>query len=100
MAISDRRKPGPKPKPAEDYLWARIDADDAADVEGCWPWQGGMFDSGYGRASRHSRGLRAHRFAYEVLVGPIGDWQLDHICRNKRCVNPWHLEKVDAEDHA
>ena len=39
--------------------------------------------------------MRAHRFAYELLVGPVPQGlQLDHLCRNRRCVNPEHLEPV------
>lgn len=90
----------PAPASDEEYFWARLDPEDAADVEGCWPWQGMVVQNGYGMAFRGGRDVGAHRFAYEFLVGPLGDWHLDHLCRNKLCVNPWHLEKVDPKENA
>lgn len=50
---------------------------------------------GYGRFTVNGERVRVHRFAYELLVGPIPDGHvLDHLCRNRRCVNPDHLEAV------
>jgi hypothetical protein len=52
----------------------------------------GLFNLG---ADNDRRPVRAHRFAYENLVGEIPDGlALDHLCRNPRCVNPDHLEPV------
>lgn len=46
-------------------------------------------------ADRKHRFARAHRFAYELLVGPIPEGlEIDHLCRNRGCVNPDHLEAV------
>lgn len=67
----------------------------------CWNWTGHVSSKGYARIRVRS-GLvgpklfmRAHRFAYELLVGAIPDGlTLDHLCRNRRCVNPAHLEAV------
>jgi hypothetical protein len=62
---------------------------------GCWLWTGILFKSGYGWFSVHSKVWRAHRWAYEHLVGPIPDGMvLDHLCKVKSCVNPDHLEPV------
>ena len=45
--------------------------------------------------------VMAHRFAYEEYVGPIPDGlQIDHLCRNKWCVNPEHLEPVTCRENA
>lgn len=62
---------------------------------GCWEWTGTILDSGYGQYWSDGRGVYAHRYVYEQLVGPIPDGlTLDHLCRNRRCVNPAHLEPV------
>jgi hypothetical protein len=62
----------------------------------CWFWQGHT-GNGYGRF----RGERAHRFAYRIAKGPIpGDLLIRHLCGNKLCVNPHHLEPGTMADNA
>lgn len=72
--------------------------------DGCWDWIGGCTGNGYGAFVPELGGpqVRAHRFVYELLVGPIpAGLQLDHLCRRRRCVRPGHLEPVtEAENHA
>jgi hypothetical protein len=63
--------------------------------DGCWEWQGALRD-GYG-IFRHPSlpSQQAHRIAYELLEGPIPPGlELDHLCRNRRCIRPDHLEPV------
>jgi len=65
----------------------------------CWVWQAGVDGCGYGMFSV-TRTVRAHRWAYEHLVGPIPEGLvLDHLCRNTRCVNPAHLEPVTNDEN-
>ena len=65
-------------------------------VNGCWMWQGWTRPDGYGMLAFGSgRPSYAHRIAYTELVGPIPPGlTVDHLCRNKSCVNPAHLEVV------
>lgn len=68
-----------------DPFWSKVD------VGLCWEWTASLLTGGYGQY----RSRCAHRVAWELLVGPIPPgMELDHLCRNRRCVNPDHLEPV------
>jgi len=76
----------------EEKFWRRVQLADALD---CWLWLGKINDSGYGIFSCYGKECRAHRFSYELLVAEIPPGlQTDHLCRNRACVNPYHLEPV------
>ncbi len=71
-------------------FWSKV-----TEAGNCWEWNAYRMPKGYGRFMDQGRCLIAHRVAYEQMVGPIPDGlQLDHLCRNRACVNPWHLEPV------
>lgn len=63
--------------------------------DGCWQWQGATSPSGYGMFTYKGKTAGAHRLMYEELVGPIPPGlEADHLCRNRSCVNPDHLDWV------
>lgn len=66
-----------------------------ADPDGCWEWIGHLSTEGYGRLNVLGQRVYAHRYSYERFVGPIPPGlEIDHLCRNRKCVNPTHLEPV------
>ena len=95
----------PKPRSPEERFWPKVNkrgpvSKHRRDLGRCWLWTGLLDKDGYGRhyvgVSRATAGEKtAHRFAYELLVGPVPDGlELDHLCRIRNCVNPRHLEPV------
>lgn len=75
-------------------IWAQVFVTD-----GCWHWLG-VLKNGYGVVNWNSRMWRAHRLVYELRIGAIpAGLQLDHLCRNRSCVNPAHLEPVTNREN-
>jgi hypothetical protein len=87
-------------KPLIERFWAKVEI-----TPSCWLWHGivrsktcpyGVIQVG----GLHSSMLLAHRLSYELMVGPIPEGLfLDHLCRNKLCVNPEHLEPVTNREN-
>jgi hypothetical protein len=67
----------------------------------CWTWTGvARGTGGYGGFRYDGRMQFAHRVSYELLVGPIPEGLvIDHLCRNRKCVNPEHLEPVTQTEN-
>lgn len=79
--------------------WAAVKNFDAAftidESTGCWNWLKVKDSQGYGQISVSGKTKLAHRYSYERVHGIIPDGlYIDHLCRNKSCVNPVHLEPV------
>ncbi len=68
-------------------FWDKIDKS-----QGCWTWLGALNDSGYGVFRHKDKIIKAHRFAFELVMGKIPNGlEIDHLCSNTLCVNPYHL---------
>ncbi len=68
-------------------------------IDSCWNWTGKLDKDGYGRFRLPDRWVLAHRFAYEYFKCSIGDLVIHHLCHNKKCVNPDHLEPMTIGDN-
>lgn len=76
-------------------FWAKVAQADS----GCWEWTAGRDPKGYGRFKAEV-GTLAHRVTYLTLVGSHAEGlELDHLCRNRACCNPAHLEPVTRREN-
>ena len=67
---------------------------------GCWNWTGTCQANGYSTFAIAGKTVRGHRWSYEHFVAQIPDGlEIDHLCRNRKCVNPSHLEPVTRKEN-
>lgn len=93
-----RRKPGPRPTHISERLIRHSEW-----RNGCLEWTGSKDELGYGRVGRGGQGrgwIYAHVAAWVLFNGPVPDGlELDHLCRNPGCCNPYHLEPVSHREN-
>lgn len=80
----------------DDRFWSKVDLD----TEGCWRWVACLNAAGYGLFRHEGRSRLAHRLAWAEVNGeaPAGT-VLDHLCRNRYCIRPDHLEAVTRAEN-
>ena len=89
-----------KRQTVENRFWSKVDK-----TNSCWLWKAAKYRNGYGRfgvtfGPYNSPILRAHRISFELSKGRIPeDKQPDHLCRNRACVNPSHIELVTQREN-
>jgi hypothetical protein len=85
-------------------FWSKVSVDGpvlADELGPCWPWLESLDTYGYAQfwLDGHSK-VMAHRFAYELLFGPIqSGLEISHLCRNRACQNPSHMEAVTPREN-
>lgn len=79
-------------------FWSHVKA--PVNIIECWIWQGSKNNQGYGGISFKGKALLAHRCAFEVVFGEIPKGRvIDHLCRNRLCVNPYHMQVTTQKEN-
>jgi len=79
----------------DERFWSKV-----RKTETCWLWTASKTWDGYGQFARDGRLVKAHRWSWEQLRGPIPDGLvIDHLCRVRACVKPDHMEVVTIREN-
>ena len=83
---------------ADDRFWVKVEK-----TETCWEWTSSMTPQGYGifqTGGQNTPLMVSHKFAWELENGPVPEgMMLDHVCHNRKCVNPAHLRLATAKQN-
>ena len=80
-------------------IMARIRARCDVDVSGCWVWRGPKNPAGYGVIGVHGKKHLVHRLSFALSKHSVDGRSIDHLCRNRSCSNPEHLEPVTIQEN-
>jgi hypothetical protein len=85
--------------PLKDKMLKRMESK-ITKTDYCWIWNRHVKTNGYAQILFNGREIMAHRVMYMLLIGEIPqDMQIDHLCRNKRCMNPNHMDVVTQQEN-
>ena len=92
---ADRKSLNLRDRTLLQLLWDRVDR-----TNFCWIWVGHVKQNGYGSFNYKGAPVHPHRVMYQTFVSEIADGLvIDHICENKRCCNPDHLQAVTINEN-
>lgn len=80
---------------AREKFWAKVDKSRG----GCWEWLGYRSSNGYGKFCFNDKAFQAHRVSMVIAGKSLEGGEVDHLCMNKGCVNPRHLEVVSHREN-
>lgn len=77
----------------------RVNPDSTYEGTPCWEWTGFLNHEGYSKWNEMGQ-YHGHRVSHVLFIGPIPEgYQVDHLCRNRKCVSPFHLEAVTRREN-